>query len=191
MHPPRAREFAYAHSSIFPRISFSSLFEKKGRGGRESHDGDEEKVDQDEIEHGWNKGFFIEFLSFERFAMVGSDGFDGFVTMIQRHVRFGSNGVLWKRRVNEWNWIDWQIYTYIYAILVMLVDRGKWIMFRSSLTWRCLGIICDGISGIDRNDDNEIFDVFQLENYGFLNCRKFSGKEISIKRLFQRIKFLI
>lgn len=52
------------------------------------------------------QGIFIEFFSFERFAMVGSDGFDGFVTMIQRHVRFGSNGVLWKRRVNEWNWID-------------------------------------------------------------------------------------
>lgn len=50
--------------------------------------------------------------------MVGSDGFDGFVTMIQRHVRFGSNGVLWKRRVNEWNWIDWQIYIYIYIRLL-------------------------------------------------------------------------
>lgn len=78
------------------------------------------------------QGIFIEFLSFERFAMVGSDGFDGFVTMIQRHVRFGSNGVLWKRRVNEWNWIDWQIY--IYTIVVVLVDRGRWIMFKSLLT---------------------------------------------------------
>lgn len=55
--------------------------------------------------------------------MVGSDGFDGFVTMIQRHVRFGSNGVLWKRRVNEWNWIDWQIYIYIRLLWCWLIGE--------------------------------------------------------------------
>lgn len=127
--------------------------------------------------------------------MVGFDGFDGFVTMIQRHVRFGSNGVLWKRRVNEWNWIDWQIYIYIYAIVVMLVDRGRWIMFRSLLTWRYLGITCSGISGIDRNDDNVwhiligelwIFELLQVRG------KKYRVTSIiSIKRPFQRIKFLI
>lgn len=57
--------------------------------------------------------------------MVGSDGFDGFVTMIQRHVRFGSNGVLWKRRVNEWNWIDWQMYIYIYVCVRDCCDVGR------------------------------------------------------------------
>lgn len=103
----RARTYASLRIPFsLDEFLFRRRLKKKKGGRRESGSGNE-------IEHGWNTGIFIEFLSFQRLAMVGSDGFDGFVTMIQRHVRFGSNGVLWKRRVNEWNWIDWQMYIYI------------------------------------------------------------------------------
>lgn len=50
------------------------------------------------------------------------------------------------------------IYMCVYAIVVMLVDRRRCLkVYQLEDTW-----VLFGISGIDRNDDNEIFDVFQF-----------------------------
>lgn len=105
---------------------------------------------------------------------------------------------IWQQRgimetKGEWMELDWladvYIYMCVYAIVVMLVDRRRCLkVYQLEDTW-----VLFGISGIDRNDDNEIFDVFQFwsENYGFLNCRKSLERNIDQKnKVSNLISFL-